>query len=89
MTPLRLRWLRARIGAPSQRTVASLLAVAASTLHRLERGRRSARGLVLDVLLALAVAAERGADLGPVLDARRSRAERLAALFRLAYPEGR
>lgn len=87
MTPADIRRLRARLGTPppSQGRLGELLAVDATVVHRLERGHRSARGLVREVLLALQLVIARGGDPGDALDRGRSRGERLAALFRRAY----
>jgi hypothetical protein len=91
--PCELRRARASLATPppSQRTLGRLLCQDRSEVHRLERGARRPRGLLLEVVLALVLATRRGADMRGVLDAERPRGERLALLFAAAYlapPEG-
>ena len=75
---------RARMGA-TQAELGALLGLGPSAVHRLERGRRRPRGLVLEVCLALVLALDHGAPLDALRDRRVAVGEKLAAIFRGAY----
>ncbi|WP_373372102.1 helix-turn-helix transcriptional regulator [Nannocystis bainbridge] len=75
---------RARLGA-TQAELGELLGLGPSAVHRIERGARRPRGLVLEVCLALALALDRDAPLDALRDRQLARGERLAAIFRGAY----
>ena len=92
LSPAALRRARARAGnpAPSQRDVAALFGVTQPLIAYLERGRRQVPRVLVPLYLALVLATARpGVDLRRVFDRRAPEAERLAVLFRVAYPEER
>jgi predicted transcriptional regulator len=89
LLPRDMRHARARASTPppSQRDMARLLCTSQPQIARLERGKLSARGLLREVVLAFILAQGRGADLRKALDRSTPPGERLACVFRAAYPE--
>ena len=72
---------------PSQRDLARLFCTNQSVVARIERGRRQARGVLRVLALVLTLATARGPLPRKCFDPRTPPGERLAALFRAAYPE--
>ena len=75
---------RARLGC-TQVQLGELLGLDAAAVHRLERGLRSPRGLVLEILRAIVTAQARGVDLAAAVDRAVPRGARLLVVLRGAY----